>query len=85
MEQWEEERANIPGATPEEAHNVMEKLRVNALKWHHLGIVDQFRCRGFEAYLTPYQFKQQIQKSFEIVLTKAEVEDSFNCCHWYNH
>jgi hypothetical protein len=52
----------------------MDKLRASALKWHHSGGVDVFRARGFEAYLTPFQFKQQIERSFEVILSKAEVE-----------
>ena len=73
IEQWEYERAQNPTSSTEEADKVMEKLRISSLKWHHLGTIDPFRSRGFEAYLTPFQFKQQIMKSFEVSLTKSEV------------
>ena len=73
VERWEAERSETPKSSMEEADKVMEKLRISSLKWHHLGSIDPFRARGFEAYLTPHQFKQQILKSFEISLTKVEV------------
>jgi hypothetical protein len=60
---------------------VLDKLRTSALKWHHSGKIENFRSSGFMAYLTPFQFKQQIQKSFELDLNKAEV--SFVCIFIY--
>ena len=73
VERWESERAQGPMTSGEEADGVMEKLRVSSLRWHHIGTIGPVLSRGFEAYLTPFQFKEQIQKSFEVTLSKTEV------------
>jgi phosphoserine phosphatase len=73
IQRWGTDRVASIASTIEEVLEVTDKLRVIALKWHHSGGVDVFRASGFEAYLTPFQFKQQIERSFEIILTKEEV------------
>jgi hypothetical protein len=51
----------------------MQKLKEAAFKWDPSNHIDALFIQGFEQYLTPYQFKQQIDKSFGIKLTGAEV------------
>jgi hypothetical protein len=53
----------------------MRKLEDAAFRWDHTNYIESMYVGGFEAYLTPYDFKQQIERSFRIHLTSAEV-----CC-----
>ncbi len=55
----------------------MMKLKDAAFRWDPSNHIDSLFTQGFEAFLTPYQFKQQIDKSFGIKLTGAEVKALF--------
>lgn len=51
----------------------MMKLKDAAFHWDPSTHIDSLFTQGFEAFLSPYQFKIQIEKSFNIKLTGAEV------------
>ena len=51
----------------------MRKLEDAAFRWDHTNYIESIFANGFEAYLTPYDFKQQVEKSFKVRLTSAEV------------
>lgn len=53
--------------------SVLEKLSTTALNWDNNCFIESVCTSGFECYLTPLQFKQQIDKSFGIKLTQSEV------------
>jgi hypothetical protein len=51
----------------------MQKLSSAAFKWDPSNSIESLFTSGFEAYLSAYEFKLQIDKSFGIRLTGAEV------------
>jgi len=51
----------------------MAKLEDAAFKWDQTNYIESTYVKGFEAYLTPYDFKLQVERSFNIKLTGAEV------------
>ena len=53
--------------------SVLEKLSTTALNWDNNSFIESVCTSGFECYLTPLQFKQQIDKSFGIKLTQSEI------------
>ena len=55
----------------------MKKLEAAAFKWDHTNYIECMYVSGFEGYLTPYMFKQQIESSFGIRMSGAEVQ----CVH----
>jgi len=72
---WEAEQ--ILNFTNEDYCSAMEKLEQVALRWStDYDSSAQSGLSGFEAYLTPYRFKLQIEKSFGVRLNGAEV----TCC-----
>lgn len=52
---------------------MIKKLEEAAFKWDHTNYIESVYVNGFEAYLTPYDFKKQIDRSFGIRLTSSEV------------
>ena len=53
--------------------SAMAKLEDAAFKWDQTNYIESTYVKGFEAYLTPYDFKLQVERSFNIKLTGAEV------------
>ena len=70
LEQWRAEQ--IASFTNDDAERAMQKLRDVALTWDNSNFIDSICCSGFQAHLTPFEFKQQIEKSFGIRLSKGE-------------
>ena len=69
---WEAEQ--ILNFTDEDFSSAMDKLEQVALRWSaDYDPSAQSGLAGFEAYLTPYRFKLQIEKSFGVRLNGAEV------------
>lgn len=69
---WEAEQ--ILNFTSEDYSSAMGKLEQVALRWSaDYDPLVQSGLAGFEAYLTPYRFKLQIEKSFGVRLNGAEV------------
>ena len=69
---WEAEQ--ILNFTSEDYSSAMGKLEQVALRWTaDYDPLAQSGLAGFEAYLTPYRFKLQIEKSFGVRLNGAEV------------
>lgn len=69
---WEAEQ--ILNFTDEDFTSAMDKLEQVALRWSaDYDPSAQSGLAGFEAYLTPYRFKLQIEKSFGVRLNGAEV------------
>jgi len=57
--------------------SAMDKLEKAAFKWDQTNYIEATYVNGFEAYLTPYDFKLQIERSFGVRLTGAEVSCPF--------
>ena len=71
IKDWE--NAQITKFTEEDSLSAMKKLEEAAFKWDHTNYIACLYINGFEAYLTPFMFKRQIDNSFGIRLTGAEV------------
>lgn len=71
IKEWE--AAQIKKYSDNDYMTAMLKLKEAAFRWDPTNHVDSLFVQGFEAFLTPYHFKQQIEKSFGIKLTGAEV------------
>lgn len=67
--------------TDYDTQSAMDKLEVAAFKWDQTNYIEATYVNGFEAFLTPYDFKLQIDRSFGVRLTGAEVSNS-TCSHW---
>jgi hypothetical protein len=65
--------SQISNYTEEDSASAMRKLEEAAFRWDHTNYIESVFVSGFEAYLTPYDFKQQIERSFRVHLTGAEV------------
>lgn len=75
IKEWE--AAQITKFKDSDYMTAMMKLKDAAFRWDPSNHIDSLFTQGFEAFLTPYQFKQQIDKSFGIKLTGAEVKALF--------
>jgi hypothetical protein len=71
IKEWED--AQIKKYTDKDYISVMMKLREAAFNWDPTNHIESVFVRGFEAFLSPFQFKLQIEKSFNIKLTGAEI------------
>eukprot|EP01040_Poterioochromonas_malhamensis_P005369 gene5372-5756_t len=71
IKEWE--AAQITKFKDSDYMTAMMKLKEAAFRWDPSNHIDSLFTQGFEAFLTPYQFKQQIDKSFGIKLTGAEI------------
>ena len=71
IKEWES--SQISNFTEKDMVSAMRKLEDAAFKWDHTNYIESMYVKGFEVYLTPYDFKQQIERSFKIRLTGAEV------------
>jgi hypothetical protein len=52
---------------------VYKKLCEVALAWDSTSDINEVKLRGFDMYLTPYDFKVQLSRSFDLRLSGAEV------------
>jgi hypothetical protein len=71
IKEWED--AQIKKFSDKDYISAMVKLKDAAFNWDPSNHIDSVFTKGFEAFLSPYQFKIQIEKSFSIKLTGAEV------------
>jgi len=71
IKEWE--RSQIEKFSDTDYMSAMLKLKEAAFNWDPTNYIDSLTTEGFEAFLTSYQFKQQIEKSFGIKLTGGEV------------
>lgn len=71
IKQWESSQISNYGEA--DTLSALRKLEDAAFRWDHTNYIESMYVGGFEAYLTPYDFKQQIERSFRIHLTGAEV------------
>lgn len=71
IKEWED--AQIKKFSDKDYISAMVKLKEAAFNWDPSNHIDSVFTKGFEAFLSPYQFKIQIEKSFSIKLTGAEV------------
>lgn len=76
LKKWESEQ--IAHSTAEESEHAMEKLAYAALRCDPSGFISHIKLQGFEKYLSPFEFKQQLEKSFDIRLTPGEVSKRSN-------
>jgi len=61
-------------SNPEDYESAIQKLQEAAFQWDPTNPLQAMYLQGFEAYLTAFQFKQQIDKSFGVKLTNGEVK-----------
>lgn len=73
---WEAQQ--ISQSSPEDYQSAMLKLSEAAFKWDPTNHIDSLFIQGFEAFLSPYQFKIQIDKSFGVKLTNGEVKQTIH-------
>ena len=69
--QWQAEQ--ISAFSPEDEARVYKKLCEVALAWDSTSDINEVKLRGFDMYLTPYDFKVQLSRSFDLRLSGAEV------------
>jgi len=69
--QWQAEQ--ISAFSPEDEASVYKKLCEVALAWDSTSDINEVKLRGFDMYLTPYDFKVQLSRSFDLRLSGAEV------------
>lgn len=72
VKEWEASQI-ADSFTNEDTESVMKKLAEAALKWDPGDRIEALYIAGFQAHLTPFQFKMQIDKSFGLKLTNAEL------------
>ena len=70
LEQWKKDQ--IANFTNTDIESAMKKLSAVALRWDNSNFIDAISLSGFKQFLSPYEFKTQIEKSFGIRLTKGE-------------
>lgn len=68
--EWQSEQ--VSRCTVEEEDSAMAKLAHAALRCDPSSFINKIKLRGFEKYLTPFEFKHQIEKSFDMHLTPGE-------------
>jgi hypothetical protein len=91
IKEWE--NAQIKKFEDKDYMNAMLKLKEAAFNWDPTNHVDCLFVQGFEAFLSPYHFKQQIERSFGIKLSGAEVYPfltvflflCFSLTDWFSH
>ena len=71
IKEWES--SQVSKFTEYDTISAMAKLEDAAFKWDQTNYIESTYVKGFEAYLTPYDFKLQVERSFNIKLTGAEV------------
>ena len=71
LKEWES--VQIAQSTTDDADRAFEKLAYAALRCDPSGFINRIKLQGFEKYLTPFEFKCQIEKSFDIKLSPGEV------------
>lgn len=73
IKQAQFEAAQVGDFTEEEADLAMLKLAEQAHLYDEKSFIDQIFLQYFECFLTPYEFKMQLSKSFHITLSSAEL------------
>lgn len=71
IQEWQD--SQITNFTPEDTESALRKLEEAAFRWDPGDQIESKYVKGFEAFLSPYEFKVQIDTSFGIKLTGAEV------------
>jgi hypothetical protein len=75
VRKWEESNVADPTSyTFEDRNAAMTKLRAAAMRFDQSSAVNALCTRGFEEFLTNEQFKEQIRRTFEVSLTKEQVQ-----------
>lgn len=62
----------VTGYSEVDAESGMKKLMDVAFAWDNSSFIDSICTSGFEAHLSPVEFKAQLEKSFGIRLSPAE-------------
>jgi hypothetical protein len=76
---WESEQ--ITSFVDEDYESAMRKLADAAFRFDSSSYVDSVTISGFEAFLTPFEFKMQVERSFNLKMTGAEVSHCCRCCY----
>jgi hypothetical protein len=71
LKKWEREQ--VTEFTPEDYESAMHKLADVAFRWDPHNYIQCAAIAGFEAFLSPYEFKMQVERSFNLRLSGAEV------------
>ncbi len=71
IREWES--LQVSNFTEYDTASALIKLEKAAFKWDPTNYIEATYANGFEAYLSPIDFKIQIERSFKIRLTAAEV------------
>lgn len=74
LKKWESEQ--VTEFTTEDYDSAMHKLADAAFRWDPHNYIQCAAISGFEAFLSPYEFKMQVERSFNLRLTGAEVSAS---------
>jgi len=69
---WEKSQVSHD-TTDDDEQRVFKKLAKVALHWDNGSNVAAAKLVGFDAYLTPYEFKAQLEASFDLYLEKEEI------------
>ena len=69
---WEKSQVSNE-STEEHEQDVFKKLAKVALHWDNGSNVAAAKLAGFDAYLTPFEFKVQLESSFDLYLDKEEM------------
>lgn len=71
LKKWEAEQ--VTEFTAEDYESAMHKLADAAFRWDPHNYIQCAAIAGFEAFLSPYEFKMQVERSFNLRLSGAEV------------
>jgi hypothetical protein len=72
IKEWEKSQVSHD-TTDDDEKRVFKKLAKVALHWDNGSNVAAAKLVGFDAYLTPYEFKAQLEASFDLYLEKEEI------------
>lgn len=72
LKMWENSQVSVETNENDE-ERVFRKLALIALHWDNGATLSGAKLVGFDAYLTPFEFKQQLEASFELYLDKDEI------------
>lgn len=67
---WQERQ--VGSFTPADAASVYAKLEQVALNWDSSSDINELKLRGFDMFLSPFDFKTQLNRSFGLRLTGPE-------------
>ena len=71
LKQWEADQ--ISAYTSEDEARAWSKLTEVALRWDSSSDISLLKLNAFNCFLSPFGFKQQLEKSFSIKLSGSEV------------